>query len=51
MSHIPHIERSLNGGEQKVYRFDNGYGASVVRHQYSYGGDRGQWELGVVKFE
>lgn len=50
MSHTPHIERQLNGGIQKVYRFENGFGASVVQHQFSYGGDRGQWELGVIKF-
>lgn len=51
MSHTPYLERELNGGTQKVYRFDNGLGASVVQHKYSYGGDIGQWELGVVKFD
>lgn len=38
------------GGEQEIHRFGNGYGASVVRHQYSRGGDRGLWELAVLKF-
>jgi hypothetical protein len=51
MSHAPIKERELNGGIQKIYRFANGFGASVVQHQYSYGGDRGQWELGVIKFD
>ena len=40
----------MQGGVQKVYRFANGYGASVVRHAFSYGGSDGLWELAVVKF-
>ena len=39
----------VHNGEQRVYKFDNGYGASVIRHQYSYGGDKGLWELAVLK--
>lgn len=30
------------------YEFPNGYGASVVRGPYTYGGDRGLWEVGVT---
>ena len=45
------IEKEYNGGTQKIYRFPNGYGASVVRHQFSYGNERGLWELAVIKFE
>ena len=51
MSHTPITEREINGGTQKVYRFDNGFGASVVQHSFSYGGDCGQWELAVITFE
>lgn len=38
------------GGEQYIFRFSNDYGASVIRNPYSYGGDKGLWELAVVKF-
>jgi hypothetical protein len=42
-------------GTQRVYRFDNGYGASVVQFTFhglsgSYGADAGLWELAVVRF-
>ncbi len=35
------------GGVQAIERFDNGYGASVVCTPYTYGGDRGLYELAV----
>lgn len=38
------------GGVQKLFRFANGYGASVVRFSGSYGGTAGLWELAVIKF-
>lgn len=44
------IDRGLTG-EQHVYRFDNGYGASVIRGPYSYGGESGLFELGVITFD
>ncbi len=37
-------------GVQRIYRFPNNFGASVVRYHGSYGGDEGQWELAVIKF-
>ena len=41
---------SHNGGVQKVYEFDNGYGASVIMHKGSYGYSKGLWELAVVHY-
>lgn len=35
---------------QYVFEFRNGYGASVVKSQYTYGGSLNLWELGVLKF-
>lgn len=43
-------ERSLFGGIQKIYKFENGYGASVIKHRASYGGMDGLWELAVILF-
>ncbi len=30
------------------FMFPNGYGASVVRNEYSYGGDQGLYEVAVI---
>lgn len=45
------IEREKNGGTQVVHRFDNGFGASVIRGPYTYGGPKGLFEVGVIEFE
>tara|TARA_R110001632_G_scaffold131011_1_gene245126 strand:- start:245 stop:523 length:279 start_codon:yes stop_codon:yes gene_type:complete len=39
----------LNGGVQQVYKFPNGYGASVSKHKGSYGHKSGLWELAVIE--
>ena len=53
-------EPEIGEGIQKVYRFPNGYGASVIRLfirvpdvgmvGVSFGADDGKWELGLIKF-
>jgi hypothetical protein len=35
-------------GYQKIYNFDNGYGASVVSSAFSYGGRKGLFEIAVL---
>lgn len=35
-------------GIQAIVRFPNGYGASVIRGPYTYGGTEGLYELGVL---
>ena len=39
------------GGIQRFYKFQNGYGASVIQAPYSYGGAEGLWELAVMARE
>lgn len=45
-----YTEGPLHGGIQRLYQFDNGYGASVIQHSGSYGYDQGLWELAVIKW-
>ena len=35
-------------GVQCRIQFDNGYGASIVSHNYSYGGKEGLYEIAVL---
>ena len=45
---IPIEMNSVQGGLQMIYKFDNGYGASVIQHEGSYGSHKGKWELAVL---
>lgn len=38
----------LDGVQAKVF-FSNGYGASIIRSQFSYGGREGLYELAVLQ--
>ena len=41
----------LFGGTHDLYELPNGYGASVVCHSFSYGGDDGRFELAVIEWD
>lgn len=43
-------KKELNDGVQFIFKFDNNYGASVVRHEFSYGGKAGLFELAVLQY-
>ena len=38
----------IHNGVGYEYQFDNGYGASVVKHDGSYGGKQGLYEIAVL---
>ena len=38
----------IHDGVGYVYEFENGYGASVVKHDGSYGGKQGLYEIAVL---
>lgn len=43
---------SIHGdGIQYIFKADNGYGASIVQHDFSYGANKGLWELAVIKYD
>jgi hypothetical protein len=46
---VPHATGM--GGVMSRIQFENGYGASVVCTPYTYGGDKGLYELAVLDSE
>jgi hypothetical protein len=43
---VPHAAGM--GGVMSRIQFENGFGASVVKTEYTYGGDKGLYELAVL---
>ena len=39
---------TIHNGISLIYKFKNKYGASVVKHHFSYGNKQGLWELAVL---
>lgn len=46
-----HIKRDIDDGVQYLFKFENSYGASVIKRHGSYGHSKDLWELAVIKFE
>lgn len=42
------IHPNMGMGIQARIQFDNGFGASIVKGPYTYGGDKGLYELAVL---
>jgi hypothetical protein len=51
MREVTEQPHPIGNGVQKLYRFDNGYGASVVQFAGSYGFEQGLWELAVIRWD
>lgn len=48
---VEETENAHINGTQVIFKFTNGWGASVIRGPYSYGGPDGLFELGVLDSE
>lgn len=45
-------KREINGGVQYLFKAkNNNYGASIVKHSFSYGNKQGLWELAVIEWD
>ena len=44
------ISTNHDFGVQYIFRYPNGYGASVVKNAFSYGNEQGLYELAVIMF-
>ena len=47
--HLAFKNHPIGDGVQSRMDFDNGFGVSVVRHEFSYGSKHGLYELAVLK--
>ena len=45
------LDRPLLHSRQVVVKFPNNFGASIIRGDYTYGGSKGLYEIGVIIFD
>ena len=45
------LDTDFLSGKKSRIQFDNGYGASVVSHNFSYGGKQGLYEIAILDNE
>lgn len=45
---VPAESKEMNGGEQHIFKFPNGWQASVIRGRHTYGGIDGLFEIAVL---
>lgn len=48
--YVIYTNKTRLGNNQAIFKFPNGYGASLIQGPTSYGGDEGLFELGVLTF-
>ena len=41
--------KAIHNGTQVIVFFENNYGASIIKHKFSYGNDEGLFEIAVLK--
>ena len=51
MNNLISVHHDPHRGMQWIYKFSNGYGASVICGPYTYGGEEGLFEIAVLKFD
>lgn len=46
---VPNHSKMNNGNDARfIKKFDNGYSVSIIRHNFSYGGKQGLYEIGLM---
>ena len=48
---VSFFDDDVNYGKHYIFKFENGYGASVIKNNMSKGFDKDLWELAIIKFE